>query len=77
MRNGDLNTLFAQVPGLKTRDGAEKRIERLSGILAAENVLAFPYQRASGSWIPVAVISERNEWVAGQLAANGLCVTRA
>lgn len=80
----NLDHIFANVKGYKTRAGAQRKIDAQYSTrdtqrttAEREQVLMFPYQRTDGTWIPVAILNDKNEWVAGMLASRGVCVTKA
>lgn len=77
MNTKTLTNMFPEVEGYKTRRGADGKLAKAMGFLTENNVLHLTMQRPDGTYLPVAILGEKNEWCAGPLAGSGICVTRA
>lgn len=69
-----IEDMAEKVPGLKTWEGARRRLARvLSGELGRES-LSVIVHKADGTFVPVAILGDRDMYLAFALANNGVLV---
>ena len=71
-----LDDATAGVPGLMTREGAQRRIDRVADAAPELNILVFVYERHTDArFVPVAILGPSTLWAATMLANAGIFVT--
>lgn len=72
--NQNIAERFPDYTGYKTYKGALAKMEKA---LPQEPVSWIICAREDGTFIPVAILSDKNEYLAGYFAHHGICVTKA